>query len=918
MTLHQGFRFLLFGFVFLALAEGLAAQQARPARETLALSPTFTARLFGTVYGPDGQLAEGAVVVSSAGGRAITKKGRYVLELELPLVAERIQVTAVGQGATGPAASTSVPLDPAHPGTPVDVLQLSHGTTCVPSWMPTFGPIPGIDGSVSALCVFDDGDGPALYAGGSFAAAGSATAASIAKWDGSTWTPLGAGLLGSGRPGIVNALAVYDDGGGPDLYAAGDFVLAGGVSANHIARWDGSTWSPLGVGLSEPAFSLAVFDAGTGAELYVGGSFSIAGGASAPHIARWDGAAWSSAGTLNNAVLALAVFDAGTGPALYAGGSLFVGGSRLARLVGCCSWSPVGTSMDGQVEALAVYDDGGGDDLYVGGRFTTVGGLSIRKLARWSGTGWSSVVGIGSASSEVVRCLSVADDGGGPALFIGGSFDFTPGLRNGVVRWDGSTTTLGSEDTGEVFALTPFDDGDGTRVFAGGIFSNLYEAPALRIGAWDGTSWQGLGEGVAGPVSASCVFDDGSGPALYVVGPSGAGGQLGRVLRWDGSAWTSVGDTSLPFLSDICVFDDGSGPALHAFGSSLYRWDGGTWTLLATTTSGVGRCLEVFDDGGGPDLYLGGSFFTVGGVSAHYVARWNGTSITTLGSGMNNAVLDLRVHDDGGGPDLYAIGDFITAGGVSTNRVARWNGSAWSTLSTGLSSSGNTLCSIDLGAGPVLVAGGSFNTAGGTPASKIAFWDGTSWNPLGSGLDDAAATTVGFDPGNGFGLFVGGYFETAGGLAVQHIAKWDGSAWSALGSGTTGPVTGTMTPFVDGGGPALFVGGSFASAPDSLDGYLAKWGCDSIPPVLTCPPGLQVIDQGGTASGETVVFAVTAVDGIDPAPVVVCTPPSGSLFPRGTTLVTCTATDASGNSAMCQFTVTVKVNASEPPGPSTP
>jgi hypothetical protein len=37
---------------------------------------------------------------------------------------------------------------------------------------------------------------------------------------------------------IVRALAVFDDGNGPALYASGDFTLAGGVAANYIARWD--------------------------------------------------------------------------------------------------------------------------------------------------------------------------------------------------------------------------------------------------------------------------------------------------------------------------------------------------------------------------------------------------------------------------------------------------------------------------------------------------------------------------------------------------------------------------------------------------------------------------------------------------------------------------------------------------------
>jgi len=38
---------------------------------------------------------------------------------------------------------------------------------------------------------------------------------------------------------------------------------------------------------------------------------------------------------------------------------------------------------------------------------------------------------------------------------------------------------------------------------------------------------------------------------------------------------------------------------------------------------------------------------------------------------------------------------------------------------------------------------------------------------------------------------------------------------------------------------------------------------------------------------------------------VVCNPPSGSCFPLGVTTVTCTATDASGNTATCSFTITV-------------
>ncbi|MGB9613419.1 MAG: chitobiase/beta-hexosaminidase C-terminal domain-containing protein, partial [Candidatus Margulisiibacteriota bacterium] len=46
--------------------------------------------------------------------------------------------------------------------------------------------------------------------------------------------------LGSGMNGSVYALAVDSSG---NLYAGGSFTTAGGVSANRIAKWNGSSWS---------------------------------------------------------------------------------------------------------------------------------------------------------------------------------------------------------------------------------------------------------------------------------------------------------------------------------------------------------------------------------------------------------------------------------------------------------------------------------------------------------------------------------------------------------------------------------------------------------------------------------------------------------------------------------------------------
>ncbi len=78
---------------------------------------------------------------------------------------------------------------------------------------------------------------------------------------------------------------------------------------------------------------------------------------------------------------------------------------------------------------------------------------------------------------------------------------------------------------------------------------------------------------------------------------------------------------------------------------------------------------------------------------------------------------------------------------------------------------------------------------------------------------------------------------------------------------------------------------------------------DTTPPTITCPA--NVTAKSATINDPCVVvnFSATASDNL-PGATVVCNPPSGSCFPVGTTTVTCTATDASGNTASCSFTVT--------------
>ena len=623
--------------------------------------------------------------------------------------------------------------------------------------------LPGVGGSVTALAVFDDGSGPALYAGGSFTTAGSVIANAIAKWDGTQWAPLGSGMSHNRYSPVVNALTVFDDGTGPALFAGGEFTSAGGVAASNIAKWDGSQWSALGPGVGGPP------DAG--------------------------------------GVLALAVFDDGSGPALYVGGNYLQHGSQprfIARWNGQ-QWSTVGgyLPMDGAVSALTVFDDGSGLALYAGGGFSaTAEGILVNGIAKWNGTRWSRL-GTGMRFGAVYA-LSVFDDGSGPALYAGGGFNVADDLpAHDIAKWDGTQwSAVGSGMNGEVRALTVFNDGSGRALHAEGNFTTAGGVTAIRIAKWNGAQWSALGSGITGGITygraALSVFDDGSGPALYSGGYfTRAGGVVTfGIAKWRATQWArlSGGNGIVARVAALTAFDDGTGPALYAGGEYPFRvvdvdfhqiakWNGTEWSPLGSGVSNNVQALTVFDDGTGPALYAGGDFFGAGGVIVNSIAKWNGVQWSPLGSGMEldcddpyycdaPLVSALTVFDDGSGPALYAGGNFTRAGNVIVNSIAKWNGTQWSALGSGINGTASALAVFDDGSGPALYAGGGFTIAGDVSANRIAKWNGTQWSPLSSGMNNLVRALTVFDNGTGPALYAGGEFFTAGNRASYSIAAW--------------------------------------------------------------------------------------------------------------------------------------------------
>ena len=351
---------------------------------------------------------------------------------------------------------------------------------CQPTWRTYIGGNSGASADVDAMTVFDDGTGPALYVGGAFSSAGGIQANRIAKWDGAAWSALGSGLAG----GSVFALAAFDDGSGPALFAGGSFTSAGGSPAAGIAKWNGQSWSALpGTALSGVT-SFAVYDHGSGPRLYIAANTSVL---------EWDGTTMASIPLAQPQtwIQALASYDDGAGPALYAGGQRNGEYSYIAKWNGI-QWTQLESSWDGWVSALVLHDDGGGVTLYAARPREY--GIVCSVLER-SGSSWTT---IGSFDSPVISLASF-DDGSGPALFAGGHFGASGAPFSRIAKWDGTVwSALGAGTNGIVASMSAFDDGAGPALYVGGMFTTVGSSPALRIASW------GLPQGCVPPGTVLC------------------------------------------------------------------------------------------------------------------------------------------------------------------------------------------------------------------------------------------------------------------------------------------------------------------------------------------------------------------------------------------------------------------------------
>lgn len=339
--------------------------------------------------------------------------------------------------------------------------------------------------------------------------------------------------------GAVRALVVFQG----DLIAAGDFTIAGEVPAQHIARWDGSNWHPMGDGTDGPVYALAAF----GGRLFAGGDFTTAGSVSASNLALWEGGSWSAIGSgTDGPVHALATR---LGIFLYVGGSFTQAGGVPANNVAEWfngDWSAMGPGLDGTITSLTLHNN----LVWAGGPFQFVDTV-LGQIAFFTTNGWE----VGNIAIEDGEVHVVADVNG--LLVAGGRFEQVWWNTKGrsVKRKVGplwqplsfGLTKGESLEPGEVFAMTGYAGG----IVAGGLFDKADSLAARNIAFYDGSFWAPFGAGVDGAVLTAVEYAG----ALVVGGEFEHAGSISapNIALWDGAVWTNDMSMSLTALQELRV-----------------------------------------------------------------------------------------------------------------------------------------------------------------------------------------------------------------------------------------------------------------------------------------------------------------------------------------------------------------------------
>ena len=340
--------------------------------------------------------------------------------------------------------------------------------------------------------------------------------------------------VGSGMDMYVHASAVYND----ELYASGNFEHADGNLCLGIARWNGSAWSDVSGGFQTGALSHVVsalieFNG----ELIAGGWVDSVAGMPIQKVARWNGSTWSPMGTdcLINTPRGFAIHNGELYMCGQGSGALF---PRCVQKWNGTNWVSIENNA-GSVEVYSLASYNG--ELYASGAFANFDGATVNGIARWNGTSWSDVGGgiPGITFTDIVRPLVVYNG----KLYAGGHFlAMGSATVNDIAAWDGTSWSDVGGGVGGATAGVQSLVASGGKLFVGGSFWTVNGATANRAAYWDG-AWTVLGTDLGAGARTQAVYHD----ELYSFGEGAFNGH-NYAARWSDDTFSSIAETSTPAM----------------------------------------------------------------------------------------------------------------------------------------------------------------------------------------------------------------------------------------------------------------------------------------------------------------------------------------------------------------------------------
>jgi trimeric autotransporter adhesin len=508
----------------------------------------------------------------------------------------------------------------------------------------------GVDAGVNTLLVHEG----ALIVGGSFRTAQSLALPGVGRWDGTSWSALGAGLSG-GETAAVRSLTIFQG----TILAAGSFSRSADEQTGPVARWDGSRWRAFPGNL--PA-TLGPRLIGThNGILHVAGKLSYFG-IDVAAIFRWDGEIWTQIVQADDTGIdggSVNTFSTLGGGMIYGGRFFRVSLSfgKEAANVAIFENTPLPLGQGIAARANAVARDPQGRPIWTGA-FGNLGQNTARIL-RWDDGIWSPV--------------QPANSGGGFAITaVGDSIGFAGG-GVGIIRPSGNTVIFGDP----VLSTAPFIRygvarsvaASGSLFVVAGEFAGFYLPGYTHTGCiaaldlnWPSSTPRPYRAGLVDGAVLGVTFD---GDRLVAVGYTGQGSVIRERAP---SGW----ETLAQFTDSIprCVAMHGQSIVVGgdfinlASSPRIAVYENGSWRPLGNGFNGTVRSVHSFDG----SIYAGGDFTASGNTPIAHLARWDGVSWRPVGRGTNGPVLGISSANN----ELVIAGDFTTVDGRASRSAARF------------------------------------------------------------------------------------------------------------------------------------------------------------------------------------------------------------------------------------------------------